>query len=180
MPGRSGICAVLLVAACSGSSGPAAPREVVIRQPLGLGEVAQSDREARTGHEKVRLLSAQANVPAVTGSHAEFVPKRPLYRVRVRVTSNDARLHTFLTGEQRLVVDGGALVPPSFDAMRVKRQPEAVELGARDAMELDLWFEPPVGARPTAVRLVGDHDPDPQGVSVSVAGPPYVDLPLRL
>jgi hypothetical protein len=97
----------------------------------------------------------------------------------VRVTSNDARLHTFLTGEQRLVLDGGDLVPPSFDAMRVKRQPEAVELGARDAMELDLWFEPPLEARPTAVRLVGDHDPDPQGVSVSVAGPPYADLPLR-
>ena len=179
MRGRSGACAVLLVAACSSGAAPAAPREVVIRQPLGLGEVAQTDHESRTGHEKVRLLSAQANVPAVTGSHAEFVPKRPLYRVRVRVTSNDARLHTFLTGEQRLVLDGGDLVPPSFDAMRVKRQPDAVELGARNAVELDLWFEPPVGAKPTAVRLVGDHDPDPQGVSVSVAGPPYVDLPLR-
>lgn len=126
-----------------------------------------------TGHFAVRLLSARCGIPAITGTHAEFLPKRPLCRVGLRVTSVDARFHTFATGPQRLVLADGRLVPPSPDAMEIKRQPPSTELGAHDSLELELWFEPPTGVAAKALRVVGDSDPDPQGT-----GPASVDLPL--
>ena len=172
------LTAVLLTGCTSEpSSEPAAG--VVIREPLALGERAQPARDERTGHLRVRLLAALADVPGVTGSHAEFIPQRPLVRVRVRVASGDARFHEFQPGRVQAVLPGGGLIEQSIDARHVKRQADSYGLGARDVVEVDLWFEPPDGVRPTAIRLYGDTDPDPQGVSVAVAGPPYVDLPVR-
>src|SRR4051794_1884788 len=169
----------VLLSGCT-SDPPAKPAAgIEIREPLAIGERAQPAREERTGHLKVRLLGALADVPGVTGSHAEFIPKRPLCRVRVRVSSGDARFHVFVPGQQRAVLPDGSLIEQSPDARHVKRQADSYGLGARDVVELDLWFEPPVGVKPVAIRLVGDTDPDPQGVSVAVAGPPYVDLPVR-
>ena len=173
------VCAVLLAACSSHAASPRPSAAVVVREPLVQGERAQSAREERTGHLRVRLLSALAGVPAVTGTHAEFVPLRPLCRVRVRVASADARFHLFVVARQRLVLPGGELLAPSLDATRIKRQPDSYGLGARDVLETDLWFEPPAGVTATALRVYGDTDPDPQGTSVAVAGPSYVDLPVR-
>jgi hypothetical protein len=176
---RAVVLTGLLLSACA-SDPPAKPAaDVVIREPLAIGERAQPANEERTGHLRVRLLGALADVPGVTGSHAEFIPQRPLVRVRVRIASGDARFHVFSPGWSRAVLPDGSLIEQSIDARHVKRQAESYGLGARDVVELDLWFEPPDGVRPKAIRLYGDTDPDPQGVSVAVAGPPYVDLPVR-
>jgi hypothetical protein len=180
MRGRSAVALLAVVLTACSSGPPAKPAAgIVIQEPLALGERAQTSREERTGHLRVRLLGALADVPGVTGSHAEFIPKRPLCRVRVRVASGDARFHEFVPARQRAVLPDGSLIEQSADARHVKRQAGSYGLGARDVVEVDLWFEPPVGVRPTAIRLYGDTDPDPQGVSVAVAGPPYVDLPVR-
>ena len=124
-------------------------------------------------------LSARCGIAAISGTHAVFEPERPFCRVRVRLLNADATFHAFDTTVQRLVLADGSLVVPAPDGMRIKRQPDSVNVGAQDVVELDLWFEPPVGVRPKAIRLYGDTDPDPQGTSVAVAGPPYVDLPVR-
>ncbi len=169
----------ILLSACTSEPSAKPAADVVIREPLALGERAQPAHDERTGHLRVRLLGALADVPGVTGSHAEFIPERPLVRVRVRVSSGDARFHVFEPRRQRAVLPDGSMIEQSLDAMHVKRQAESYGLGARDVVEVDLWFEPPAGVRPKAIRLYGDTDPDPQGVSVAVAGPPYVDLPVR-
>src|SRR4051812_37874275 len=137
------VLAAALLTGCT-SDAPARPAAGIdIREPLALGERAQPAREERTGHLRVRLLAALANVPGVTGSHAEFIPKRPLVRVRVRVASGDARFHVFEPGRQRAVLPDGSLIAQSPDARHVKRQAETYGLGARDVVEVDLWFEPP-------------------------------------
>jgi hypothetical protein len=155
---------LLLLVALPGCSGSSVPAAVPVERP--------------TGHFEVRALSARCGIAAITGTHAEFLPERPLCRVRLRVTSVDARFHTFATGSQRLRLADGRLVAPSPDAMSIKRQPAQTELGAHDSLELELWFEPPTGVAVTGLRVYGDADPDPQGTSVKVAGPPWVDLPL--
>lgn len=131
-----------------------------------------------TGHFEVRILAARCGIAAITGTHAEFLPERPLCRVRLRVTSVDARFHTFATGPQQLRLADGRLVALSHDGMSIKRQPAETELGAHDSLELELWFEPPTGVAATGLRVYGDTDPDPQGTSVRTAGPAWVDLPL--
>jgi hypothetical protein len=177
--GRAAAVVAVLLTACQSHS-PAKPAaSIEIREPLAIGERAQPAHDERTGHLRVRLLGALADVPGVTGSHAEFIPERPLVRVRVRVASGDARFHLFEPGRARAVLPDRSVIEQSIDARHVKRQAESYGLGARDVVELDLWFEPPDGVRPTAIRLYGDNDPDPQGVSVAVAGPAYVDLPVR-
>jgi hypothetical protein len=116
----------------------------------------------------------------VTGSHAEFLPQRPLCHLRLRITADDATAHSVLLADQRLVLDDGALVALSPDAMHVKRQPTEVLLGAHNAAEVDLWWEPPAGAKVRAVLLVGDHDVEVQGTTTNPAtNRDGVRFPLR-
>jgi hypothetical protein len=86
--------------------------------------------------------------------------------MRLRVRSDDATFHTFDLDAQRLLLSSGPAVAPAPDVMSIKRQPDKVELGARNVVELDLWFEPPTGAQPVALMLRGDLDTDEGGPSV--------------
>lgn len=158
---RAAVLLLLLAVGCGRSAGRAA---APVARP--------------TGHFEVRILSARCGITAITGTHAEFLPQRPLCRVALRVTSVDARFHTFTTAPQRLRLADGRLVAPSPDAMSIKRQPATTELGAHDSLELELWFEPPTGVAATGLRVYGDTDPDPQGTTVRPAGPAWVDLSL--
>lgn len=169
---------------CSGGekAATASPRPSVVRieVPLGPGDVAQHAPPRRNGHTQLQPILARCGIVGITGTHAEFIPERPLCRVRVRVLNDDASFHTVSPRAQRLVLADGGLVEESLDAIRAKRQPDAIELGAHNAAEFDLWFEPPNGARVRAIRLVGDQDPDPAGTSVNTATGPRsgVDVPL--
>lgn len=162
---------------CSSSDRPAP--SLTVSEPLEPGDVPQPAAERVTGHFAVRLLSARCGVDAITGTHAEFLPLRPLCRVGVRVRSLDATFHTFVPAEQRLVMRDGVLVAQSPDATRIKRQPDAVEFGSHEAVELDLWFEPPLRDAPRAVRLSGDRDQASQGTTVQGQGPRSVDLAVE-
>jgi hypothetical protein len=70
------------------------------------------------------------------------------------------------------VLTDGIQVDPSIDAMHVKRQPADVYLGAGNAVEVDLWFEPPLHAKVRGLLLVGDHDVDMQGTAPAPATNP--------
>jgi len=150
---------------------------VTVQRTLGPGDVVQPAAEHHSGHFAVRLLDARCGITYLTGTHAEFDPHNPLCRVRERVRSLDATYHSFSTARQQLMLANGANVSPSIDAMNIKRQPDSVNVGARDVVELDVYFEPPPGGAPVSVRFYGDTDP---GTSVAPAGPPSVLLPLKL
>lgn len=167
--------AAVVAGGCSTHHAPHAV--VTIERTLGPGDVAQSPAERVTGHFAVRLLDARCGITYLTGTHAEFDPRNPLCRIRERVRSLDATYHSFGTSRQQLVLENGATVTPSIDAMNIKRQPDAVDVGARDVLELDVYFEPPPGIRPDGVRIYGDTDP---GTSVAPAGPPSVVMRLEL
>lgn len=172
----AGVClaAVAAIAGCSNASKPAPP-QVVIRETLGPGEFVLPAAEAVSGHFSVRLLVGQCGITFLTGTHAEFEPKNPLCRIHERVQSRDASYHSFRTSAQRLVLRDGTAVAPSVDAMQIKRQPDAVTVGGHDVIELDVYFEPPPGSAPVALRFYGDTD---TGKSVTPPGPRSVDLPI--
>lgn len=91
-----------------------------------------------------------------------------------------ARCGIFQTAPQQLLTASGRALPLSVDAMYVGRQPDAVTLGARMAVELELWWTVPPGEVPVAARLQGDLDRDVQGTAVKLAGSTSVDVPLTL
>ena len=170
---------LLLLAGCSSSSASAA-KDVVVRVPLEPGDVAQTASPVRSGHQRLQPLLGRCHIVGVTGTHAEFLPKRPLCHVRVRIVSDDAGAHSVHLDDSKLVLADGTRIDTSVDAMHVKRAPADVYLGARNAAEVDLWYEPPVGAKIRGLLLVGDHDVDMQGTAPAPAtNPAGVEVPLR-
>jgi hypothetical protein len=171
--------AVAVAAAAAGCSGasthPGKNASVVVRETLGPSEVALPATERVAGHFSVRLLLGRCGITFLTGTHAEFEPKNPLCRVHERIESRDASYHSFSTLKQRLILRGGATVAPSIDAMNIKRQPDIVNVGGHDVIEMDVYFEPPPASVLEALRFYGDTD---TGKSVAPPGPPYVDLPV--
>ena len=162
------------IAGCSDAPTPSKP-QVVIHETLGPGEVVLPSTTYASGHFDVQLVLGRCGITFLTGTHAEFEPKNPLCRVHERVTSRDASYHSFSTSRQRLVLRDGTTVAPSLDAMRIKRQPDAVTVGGHDVVELDVYFEPPPNGAVESLRFYGDTD---TGKSVAPPGPPSVDLPL--
>jgi len=116
---------------CSGGekAATASPRPSVVRieVPLGPGDVAQHAPPRRNGHTQLQPILARCGIVGITGTHAEFIPERPLCRVRVRVLNDDASFHTVSPRAQRLVLADGGLVEESLDAIRAKRQPDAID-----------------------------------------------------
>jgi hypothetical protein len=160
------LVAVVLVASCS--SGSSGPPHVTVEVPIAPDDVPQSG-QVRSGHQLFRPLAGRCGIIGITGSHAEFLPKRPLCHLRVRITADDATAHSVLLADEKLVLSDGTLVAVSPDAMHVKRQPTEVLLGATNASEVDLWWEPPIGAKVRAVLFVGDHDVEVQGTTTTPA-----------
>ena len=172
------LLALLCLAACT-SHRPAAKAEpqVVIREEAPYKSVLQHTKPQPTGHLVIQALAARCGIASITGTHAEYTPQRPLCQVRIRVAFNDADFHTFDTDAQRLVMKDGTELAPAHDVMNIKRQPHSLSLGGHSTLELDLWFEPAIGAQATALRVAGDKDVDE---SVIPLGPPTGLIPLSL
>jgi hypothetical protein len=123
------------------------------------GEKAQHAAAVRYGNLTFRPTGLTCGLHWAFGTHAELEARGQFCRLAVVVTNIDSGFHDVGTDGQRLVDAGGRTYPPSFDVMRAKRQPDSITIGARDAVELDLWFDVPLGARIDAARMVGDEDP---------------------
>jgi hypothetical protein len=166
------LAVLLLGTGCTGSAGETKARpHVTVEVPIAPDDVAQSG-EVRSGHQLFQPLAGRCGIVGVTGSHAEFLPKRPLCHLRLRITANDATAHSVLLADQKLWLADDTLVDLSPDAMHVKRQPTEVVLGATNAAEVDLWWEPPIGAKVRGVLLRGDHDVEVQGTTTTPAENP--------
>jgi Domain of unknown function (DUF4352) len=117
---------------------------------------ATRSRQVRDGNLLFEVLEVQAPIGSIIGTHAEFNPQGQYVRVRVAVTNNDSVFHELDTDMQRLVDGAGREYEPSVDAMRIKRQPERVDIGSRNRLELDVWFDIPRGATPHVLVAHGD------------------------
>ncbi|MBL7488673.1 hypothetical protein I6A60_28605 [Frankia sp. AgB1.9] len=122
-------------------------------------EKVQHAAAVRYGNLTFRPTGLTCGMHWAFGTHAELEAKGQYCRLGVVVENVDSTFHDLVTGKQRLVDSAGKAYAPSFDAMRAKRQPDSITIGARDAVEIDLWFDVPAGGRIDAARLVGDDDP---------------------
>ena len=175
---RRWLLVVLCLASCS-SHKPAAKSDpqLLIREEAPFKSVIQHSKPQPTGHLVIQALAARCGIASITGTHAEYTPQRPLCQVRIRVSFNDADFHSFNTEDQRLVMKDGSSIAPAHDVMNIKRQPQAISLGGHSTLELDLWFEPALGAQAAALRVAGDKDVDE---SVIPLGPASALIPLSL
>lgn len=110
----------------------------------------------RDGHIDFDVLAVQAPIRSIIGTHAEFEPHGQYVRVRVAVQNPDSTFHGLRTDAQALLDTAGQRVEPSIDAMRIKRQPDDIDLGAGNRLEFDLWFDLPDGATPAALLVRAD------------------------
>ena len=59
---------------------------------------------------------------------------------------------------QRLEGVSGRRGRPDTFAMAVRRQSDDVQIGGHDLIEVELWFDVPLGATVTGLRVEGDRD----------------------
>ncbi|MEU8901524.1 hypothetical protein [Nocardia sp. NPDC048505] len=100
----------------------------------------------------VRALEVEPGVAEVFGTHAELLPKGQFVRVRIALSNTGNRVHDTRSEDYELVDAAGGAHHMSIDAMRVERQLWELQLGAGNRLELDLWYDIPLGAIPREIR----------------------------
>lgn len=107
----------------------------------------------KDGNLVFRVTQVQAPIPFIIGTHAQFDPKGTFVRVRLSAQNPDSVFHTVVPEDQRLADAAGHLYEPSVDAMRIKRQPVTVDLGAGNVLEFDVWFDVPAASAAHGIRV---------------------------
>lgn len=110
----------------------------------------------RDGHIDFEVLGVTAPIRSIVGTHAEFTPQGEYVRVRVAVKNPDSTFHDVITDDERLLDVTGRSFEPSVDAMRIKRQPDDINLGSGNRLEFDLWFDVPDGDTPRMLLARAD------------------------
>ncbi|MFC9897451.1 hypothetical protein ACFVMC_27490 [Nocardia sp. NPDC127579] len=100
----------------------------------------------------VTALELQPGVATVFGTHAELLPKGQFVRIRIALTNTGHQVHDTRAEDYRLIDTAAGAHRSSIDAMRVKRQLTALQLGAGNRLELDLWYDIPSAATPAELR----------------------------
>jgi hypothetical protein len=162
----------------SPSVAASSPPVIDIQETPVAGFAVQPLTYHTTGHFRIAVLSAQCGILYYTAEHSELEPTRPLCGVRIRILADGSTVHTIDLTKQALIATTGTLVTPDQEVMRDKRQPPTLDISPNDAVELDLWFEPPDNTYVDALRVFGDQDPDLQGQQGASAGPPSADITL--
>ncbi|MFD6463899.1 hypothetical protein, partial [Streptomyces roseolus] len=133
-----------LVACGSGESEPAPvpppTTTTLARTPEDCSELA------------VTALEVQTGIAGVVGTHAELMPKGQYVRVRVALVNTGRRVHDTQSQDYELLDTAAAVYPMNIDAMRVKRQLWDLQIGAGNRLEMDLWYDLPLGAIPQNLR----------------------------
>ncbi|WP_433263326.1 hypothetical protein ACQPZF_31895 [Actinosynnema sp. CS-041913] len=154
------VLAVVAVVAVGCTSAPAAVDPVVSAYPVPTVPVRPDERVLRVsttadGDTAFTLLGLTTGMRALIGSHAEFEAQGQFVRIRMSVINNgrsgvsfDARRHVLLDAQRvEYVVDS--------QAMTIKRQPEVIDLGANVRLEYDVYYDLPLTASPSALRVFG-------------------------
>ncbi|MHC5905516.1 hypothetical protein ACVNF4_16685 [Streptomyces sp. S6] len=116
-------------------------------------------RPHQDGHLVFTVLSLRCGIPGVTGTHSDAAPSGQFCSARLRVDNPSADFHTYAVRDQRLEgVTGRAARPDSF-AMAVRRQHDSISIGGHSLVEVELWYDVPLNAKVTGLRVTGDRDP---------------------
>jgi hypothetical protein len=119
---------------------------------------ATTPAPTKDGHLGFTLLTLRCGLTAVAGSHSEGVPDGQFCSARLRVTNADPEFHTYVARDQRLEGVSGRRGRADTFAMAVRRQSDDVQIGGHDLIEVELWFDVPLGATVTGLRVEGDRD----------------------
>lgn len=164
-------------AACS--SGHAAPAKTTAPPTYDLpartarpGETALHVPTARSGDMAFTVIGLRDRMTAVAGSHADLPPAGQFVRVRLVVENTGRITGTFDTRKQLLVTADGRTFRPDIDAMLIRRQPSAIDVGSGVRIEMDLWYDIPRQVKETALRVVGSP------TMGAAADPPPADVHL--
>ena len=161
-PGRTLVAAGLLVGAllagCAPPPPPPPPAPVtypLAPRPVRRGEVPLDPAPITEGDTVFELIGLSTGMPTVIGSHAEWPAKGQFTRVRLVITNNGRNSVPFDANRQLLRTADGVEHTPDPQAMLIKRQPGKFDLGPTDRLEFDLYYDLPVDARPTALKVFG-------------------------
>jgi hypothetical protein len=149
-----------------------APAGRVADRAVRPAEKVQHAAAVRYGNLTFRPTGLTCGMHWAFGTHAELEAKGQFCRLGVVVENVDSTFHDVVLAQQRLFDATGRAYPPSFDVMRAKRQPDSITIGARDAVELDLWFDVAANAQVNAARFIGDNDPSGIDLVVNTPHPP--------
>jgi hypothetical protein len=124
-------------------------------RPVRPGETPLRLPTTVEGDTSFTLIGLTTGMPSLVGSHIEFPAKGQFVRVRLVITNVGRSSVLFDSRRQQLVLDDGSARAPDDQAMLVKRQATTFDLGSAVRVEFDLYYDIPVGAKPTALRVFG-------------------------
>jgi hypothetical protein len=171
------LAAAALTAACSGSAGGDAsptPTYDLPPRPVRVAETPLPYHPVADGLVTFTAIGIRTGMDYITGTHADLPAKGAFIRIRVIVDNGYSRTHTLDTAKQLLVAADGSTRPPDVGAMEVERQPDKIDVGAHDRLELDLYYDIPKGTTARAIRFYGapsDDAGNPIGVDRGVQVP---------
>lgn len=105
-----------------------------------------SPAPVKHGHLSFTLLALRYGITAVAGGHSDAPPDGQFCSARLRVDNPDPEFHTYVAGSQRLEGVSGRRGRLDTFAMAVRRQSDEVRIGGHDLIEVELWFDVPLGA----------------------------------
>ncbi|MER7131941.1 DUF4352 domain-containing protein [Streptosporangium saharense] len=160
-----------LLTACSAQPSPVptapTPTYQLTPRPVRPGERPVTAAPVTDGDTRFQVIGLQTGLSEFVGSHGEWRAKGQYVVVRI-VADNPGRTNSrFVAGRQRLLTADGTAHAVDRFAQAIKRQPDALPLGAEVRIEMDLWFDIPTDAKVTGVRLYGDP---PLGVGGTTRG----------
>lgn len=100
----------------------------------------------------VTALNIEPGIGYIIGTHAEWLPKGQYIRIRVAITNTDNTFHTTRPTDYQLDDAAGHPHQTSVDAMEIKRQPNELNIGSGNRLEMDLWYDIPVDTQPKLLR----------------------------
>ncbi|MFC4949615.1 DUF4352 domain-containing protein [Pseudonocardia sp. GCM10023141] len=161
--GRASLAAIVAVSAlataCTAAPATPAPPPAAVYElpprPVRPDEIALKPVATNEGDTVFELIGLTTGLKTLLGSHAEWPAKGQFLRIRLVVTNNGRTNVPFDTNRQLLLTADGAQHAPDSQGMLIKRQPGQIEIGANDRLEFDLYYDVPVDAKATALRVFG-------------------------
>ncbi len=149
----AGALTAMALTGCDGGTSPS-PNPT----PLPTASPTPTPAGHKDGHFTFTLLSLECGIKGVTGTHSEAPPDGQFCEARLRVRNDDPDFHSYVTKNQRLEGVAEPKNHPDPFAMAVRRQNPEEKIGGSDLVEVELWFDIPLGSKVTGLRVEGDRD----------------------
>jgi len=148
---------LVVLAACTAADPPPAPATsptyVLAPRPARPLETPLTGASATGDQVSVTVIAVRAHLASLIGTHAEWLPRGEYERLRVVLDNGTATYREFSTERLLLVTADGTAHRPDYDAMNIARQPKVATVPAQGRLEMDLWYDVPVGSRLIALRV---------------------------